>query len=814
MPTRCCISISCQAIKLMAHQQQAYFCASVREAFPQYFSGVFVLDIGSLDVNGNNQYLFDYNCVYIGVDVAVGRNVDIITPAHLLSLPDATFDVIISTECLEHDRFYIETLRNIERLLKPGGLFLMTCATVGRPEHGTLRTTPQDAPLLQQINDRWANYYKNLTESDIRSAFDVDAIFSEYHFSVCNETYDLYFYGLKRGRYEKRRDVSWLLDSSPKYIKFENMRGELEAMQVDNVKLRGELEALLNSKSWRITHSLRIVATRVKLIPSLASRIRNALRYLLRGDFDGLVTRIKSFQNERLFENLLSGRSTRVWCVLATPHTLFIANLIAMRLKNHGWVVEIRTAVPDDFVHDMYIVLCPQMFKKLPPGERRISFQLEQSISSRWFKKDYIDALGNSLAVFDYALKNIEFLAVNGIAYPHVFYVPIGAYQNYMPQLTQTSKKYDILFYGDSASSPRRRKLLDIIRQKFKLRECSEVFADEMAAEIRAAHVVLNIHYYENALLEMPRIQECLSLGVPVVSESAQNQDEYPEIDGAVTFFEQGNEVDMVAAVETALRAAVDRKKVDVAVERGFERFAFMFDRALVALGFLPIEKLADDKLPLPGDASKIVLSMPETIQRRRMYEENKPIGYVIFDGLRARPGWIGCGISYASLAKHALRHGIKRLTVLEDDVLLSDDFELKMRSVNAYLDTQAGAWDVFAGVVAVLHEDTKIVKCENFDGMTFLTLNKMTSMVCNVYSERGMHLLATWDHTNRDDQTNTIDKHLERQPDLRVVVALPFIVGHREDVCSTLWGFQNTTYSALIEKSEKKLFSMLETHV
>jgi len=566
------------------------------------------------------------------------------------------------------------------------------------------------------------------------------------------------------------------------------------------------------SKSWRITHPLRLLMTRVISIRQQLNRVRNALRYISRGDFDGFKRRIRTIKAERTFEILSRGNSPKVWCVLATPHTLFIANLIAARLQSHGWDVDIRTTAPDEFAHEMYIVLCPQMFNKLPPGEKRISFQLEQSISSRWFSEDYFRTLENSFAVFDYSLTNIDFLSNHGIAFPRVYYVPIGALPGYMSQQVPSRKKYDVLFYGDAASSPRRQKMLSVIRKNFKLHECSEIFADEMAGEIRSARLVLNIHYYENALLETPRIQECLSLGVPVVSECAQDQDDYPEINCATTFFEQSDENAMVAAVASALHAGIDQQKINTAVDRSAERFYFMFDRALVALGFLPPDKVLEDNLPLPNGATKIALSMPETIRRRRVYEENKPDGYTIFDGLRARPGWVGCGLSYSALAKHAIRQGLKRLTVIEDDVLLPGDFELKMQIVHNYLDKHEGEWDVFAGVVATLHENTEIIRHEQFAGMTFLTLNKMTSMVCNVYSARGMRLLASWDHTNRDDQTNTIDKHLERQSGIHVIVALPFLVGHREELHSTLWGFQNTTYVSLIESSEKKLYSMLES--
>ena len=131
----------------MAHRQQQDFCESVRQRFPDHFRDSFVLDVGSFDVNG------------------------------------ATFDTVISTECAEHDRHFAETLRNMTRMLKPGGLLVFTCATTGRPEHGTRRTTPGDALPLMSAGD-WADYYRNVTEDDFRNAVDVERTFSSFEFST------------------------------------------------------------------------------------------------------------------------------------------------------------------------------------------------------------------------------------------------------------------------------------------------------------------------------------------------------------------------------------------------------------------------------------------------------------------------------------------------------------------------------------------------------------------------------------------------------------------------------------------------------
>lgn len=178
----------------MAHVEQINYCKRMKLKHPIYFRNRKVLDIGSLDINGNNRYLFE-NCIYMGLDLAPGKNVDIVAVAHEFNDPDASYDTIISTELLEHDMHYPKTLANIVRLLKPCGMFLFTCAAPGRAEHGTRRTAPFTSPFTSKIPE-WADYYKNLAEQDIRDVLDVDAIFSHYTFST--EGTDLQFIGFKK----------------------------------------------------------------------------------------------------------------------------------------------------------------------------------------------------------------------------------------------------------------------------------------------------------------------------------------------------------------------------------------------------------------------------------------------------------------------------------------------------------------------------------------------------------------------------------------------------------------------------------------
>ena len=184
----------------MAHKAQREFCNSVRSKYPEMFKGKKVLDVGSLDNNGNNRFLFD-DCDYIGIDVGEGPNVDFVYAGHEYNAPNEYFDVIICTEVFEHDIQYHKTIANIIRMLKTGGIFLFTCAAPDRPEHGTRRTSPWHAKLLSAVSDEWADYYKNLTDADFKVIPNFVETFPNGYFELrtanIEEASDLYFYGIK-----------------------------------------------------------------------------------------------------------------------------------------------------------------------------------------------------------------------------------------------------------------------------------------------------------------------------------------------------------------------------------------------------------------------------------------------------------------------------------------------------------------------------------------------------------------------------------------------------------------------------------------
>ncbi len=185
----------------MAHQQQLKFIEIVNKYFNNearkrnlQFK---ILEIGSFDVNGSPRaFLQDEKTQYIGVDLCEGKGVDIISFGHTLDLPVDSFDFVLSCECFEHDPHWLETFKNMYRMSKPGGVLAFTCATTGRLEHGTVRTSAEHSPGTQFVG---LDYYKNLTKEDFQSSLNLDEIFTEYFFFYEKTSRDLYFVGQKNG---------------------------------------------------------------------------------------------------------------------------------------------------------------------------------------------------------------------------------------------------------------------------------------------------------------------------------------------------------------------------------------------------------------------------------------------------------------------------------------------------------------------------------------------------------------------------------------------------------------------------------------
>jgi hypothetical protein len=174
----------------MAHEEQRVFFESVKKRMPHFFNDVDVIEIGSLDINGSVRDFYNAK-TYIGIDLSEGPGVDQVAEGQDVDFPDDCFDVAVSAECFEHNPYWLETFINMHRMAEKFVIF--TCASEGRPEHGTTRTTPDNSPFTL----KW-DYYRNLVEADFTSNLDLENMFEEYEFDYNPSSCDLYFWGVKK----------------------------------------------------------------------------------------------------------------------------------------------------------------------------------------------------------------------------------------------------------------------------------------------------------------------------------------------------------------------------------------------------------------------------------------------------------------------------------------------------------------------------------------------------------------------------------------------------------------------------------------
>lgn len=169
-------------LKKTMHENVRNYVQKIKGMYPDRFRNVSVLEVWSQNINGSVRAFFD-DCEYTWLDLCEWKDVDIVL--HVTNFwPDKEYDVVISTEAMEHDKLWAMSLYRMWQLVKKRGMLLVTCANINRKEHGTTRTSPKNSP--------WTlDYYRNISREDVLSILP-NAIIVE-----SPDKTDIYFHILK-----------------------------------------------------------------------------------------------------------------------------------------------------------------------------------------------------------------------------------------------------------------------------------------------------------------------------------------------------------------------------------------------------------------------------------------------------------------------------------------------------------------------------------------------------------------------------------------------------------------------------------------
>ena len=102
---------------------------------PKEIKGKKVIEVGSCDVNGSLRPIIESwePAEYIGIDIVEGSGVDIICDAENVveKFGQESFDIVISTELLEHTRNWRKVISSIKNICKSDGIILITTCAYG-----------------------------------------------------------------------------------------------------------------------------------------------------------------------------------------------------------------------------------------------------------------------------------------------------------------------------------------------------------------------------------------------------------------------------------------------------------------------------------------------------------------------------------------------------------------------------------------------------------------------------------------------------------------------------------------------------------
>jgi hypothetical protein len=222
--------------------------------------------------------------------------------------------------------------------------------------------------------------------------------------------------------------------------------------------------------------------------------------------------------------------------IVKIPCMMYIIYILQDELIKMGWNCSIiDKSEINNYIylnnkkHYFLFLLANQIHKNIIVYKRYILYQLEQNVNNELsvnYKqlhetKQLQQIYDNATLLIDYSEININ---VTKKYYSNEFKlmnVPainkINMCESYDSRDSYNSYEYDIIFIG--SINKRRKDILDKLKEKYKVLIVNDIYGEELKQLCDKSNICLNIHYYDNAILERVRLNEMMDYGIKIISE-------------------------------------------------------------------------------------------------------------------------------------------------------------------------------------------------------------------------------------------------------------------------------------------------------
>lgn len=151
------------------------------------------------------------------------------------------------------------------------------------------------------------------------------------------------------------------------------------------------------------------------------------------------------------------------------------------------------------------------------PRKKYGLIQIEQLNQTLYYYQsinhDIVRLITGAVFTIDYSFANLQFYphsVKNKIRYFDIFHIIDYSYKNYITTIFAKNKDIDVLFIG--TINKRRRHIIDNLNMRLNTSvvEVANIFGDELVELLQRTQIVINLHYYENCILEVFRLFDIL----------------------------------------------------------------------------------------------------------------------------------------------------------------------------------------------------------------------------------------------------------------------------------------------------------------